>query len=145
MKEFRIPGKTTLLLNPIINFYGLSGVSTVDFNSKFGFSGIKEDQILVLDEFTYHERFRSDLLKLFNGELLSIDIKYSSIKQLRFESQILLLCNKRYENETFFLDDAFRNRLNFFAFNSILEPKLYPLIDKELFLIIIFLNKINKF
>lgn len=115
-------GKTTLIANPIINFYGNYNVGSIIGSKNFKWQELEGKEVGIIDEGRYNSSMSSDLLKLTGQENIIVEKKYSKGHVLIKPIPLIILTNNIFEDKNPLVDEALRNRMNIIQFlNEISE------------------------
>jgi len=136
--------KTTLLATPLLNFFGNENVGFLTTSTNFCFQELVGKKFGLFDEFAYQTKYKKDLLKLFEGQLLKVDIKFKNPTYVNETGGffIIIISNELIDEtkeKNAAVLRALKNRLNEVIFSSIaayeedIEKKL---IEEELEIII---------
>jgi hypothetical protein len=139
--------KTTLIANPLINFFTREKIGVMTKGSNFNFEDFENKSIILIDEFLMQNKYIGELLKWFEGDDITIDVKYEKPKIIKNKPTILI-SNKDIKLNTRDkeIEEAFNARLFKLIFKSKLNTNEINLQIKELLKgeeasIIIYCNK----
>jgi phage/plasmid-associated DNA primase len=116
-------GKTTLIINPVQNYFGRDNVGYIVNNGNFQLQDLEGKLVGLMDEGIWDKDMTSELLKLTGGEIVTVNKKYSKdhidIKPI----SIIIASNKDFTYDPFNkdLEDAIKNRINTVVFNKVLK------------------------
>lgn len=140
--------KTTLLAKPLLNFFGKENVGFLTSSTNFYFQELIGKKFGLFDEFDYQTKYKKDLLKLFEGQLLKVDIKFKDPTYVNdSDSFFIIIISNELIDETkeknHAILRALKNRLNEVIFSSIseYEEDIEEKLSKEELEIIVFCVK----
>ena len=110
-------GKPGLVLDVVKSAFGLQNVGTFSSDTKFLLENTVGKDIIIGDELKYTKSIRSNLLKLFGGEVVGVNRKFLPSESLELTKNIILASNYSKEIDQMLSDKAFLNRLNKFIFD----------------------------
>lgn len=115
-------GKTTMIINPLINYFGKENVGLMSNNKNFEFQHIEKKKLIILDEFDFSKVNIDNFKKLLSGELLLSEKKNKDPIILE-HTPIIISSNQNPEyNLNMFDKTPITNRLKAIHFkNQILE------------------------
>lgn len=136
-------GKTTLIVDFLINYFTKDNIGTISGESEFKWQDLVGKLIAIVDEFKYNTKDLSNLNKLVNNEVLNVPVKYNSLKNLDIRSTYLS-SNKAIVENDIDLNNSIKNRINIIRFKNKIRggKNLKIKIKDEEPNIIIFLNKL---
>lgn len=139
--------KTTLIAKPLINFFDIKNIGFITGNLNFSFQEVVDKKVAILDEFKYTKKNKEQLLKLFAGEPVLIDIKFKN-PEIVEEIPIIIISNELIKEPNKDIQKAFDNRIQqitFYKPDEMETKEEYDIneeIKKEEVNIIIHCNKI---
>lgn len=63
-------GKTTMVINPLINYFGKENIALFSNNKNFEYQNIQNKKLLILDEFDFSKTNIDNFKKILSGELI---------------------------------------------------------------------------
>ena len=118
-------GKTTLIIDLFINYFGKENVGLLSSNKNFSYQDILDKLILILDEFDISTIKTEDFKKIINKELI-LGEKKNKEPQIIKPTPIIISSNKNIINEPFLENkDSIINRLKIIHFNT-------PILEEEM-------------
>lgn len=108
--------KTTLIVKPLRQFFGDENVGYLNTSSEFTFQNITGKQVVLLDEFhysSYKNKHRANLLKIFGGEPITINMKFAEPITINDKEPIviIILSNEDILDENYEVQQALENRI----------------------------------
>lgn len=142
-------GKTTLIVNPIINYHGNDNVGSVISGKNFKWQELIGKKVCIIDEGRYNSSMSSDLLKITGKENIIVEKKYSK-EHIEIEPlPIFIVSNILFKDENEDVNKAMFNRMDVVEFinaisNDILSGKdnFKKILKEEEANIIIYCNKL---
>lgn len=114
--------KTTLIVKPLINFFGEENIGVITQGSNFNFQDVHDKILVVIDEYKHNNKLESDLLKWFEGSNIKSEQKYKKPENLENKPTIIISNNDiEVKNEK--VKEAFENRFIKLVFEYKLKPK----------------------
>lgn len=104
-------GKTTLITNPLENYFGLDNIGSIISSKNFKWQEIIGKFIAIIDEGRYSSGISSDLLKLLGGEYITVERKYSKEHIEIRPIPMFILSNKLFNDPDENINAALINRL----------------------------------
>lgn len=101
--------KTTLIAEPLINFFGIENVGIITKGSGFNFQDIENKIVLIIDEYDHQKKLEGDLLKWFEGSNITIEIKYDKPKIIQ-NIPTIIISNSELNIKKPEIKEAFENR-----------------------------------
>jgi len=140
-------GKTTMIVEPLINYFGKENIGLLSNNKNFEYQHINDKKILVFDEFDGNKTNLENLKKLLSGELLLSEKKNKD--PLLVEHTPLIISSNYNPESNFNLKDnvPILNRIKSIHFKNVIneinqEQNIKEDILKEEAKIIIYCNRI---
>ena len=116
-------GKTTLLVNPLNDYYGKNNIGSIISTKNFKWQDLINKMVGIIDEGRYNSTMSSDLLKITGQENIIVEKKYSK-EHINIESTpIIILTNLLFEDKDKSIDIALKNRLYIIEFINIISEK----------------------
>jgi phage/plasmid-associated DNA primase len=118
-------GKTSIVVNLIINYIGRENVGTIVSSNNFKLQELQNKVVGILDEFRYSSKNSGDFLKLLGGENLIVEKKYSKQHVSIDNIPIIIVSNNFIEDKDEKINEALLNRIYSVEFlNPITEEEL---------------------
>ena len=137
-------GKTTLIVNPLKNYFGLDNIGYIISSSNFKYQDCANKYVIIIDEGHYKSSMAGDILKLTGGEILLTDKKYSKDHITIKPTAVFVCSNDKFKDKDFNKNLSLTNRNLYVEF--LYQHKYDPYINNKLFLeevdIMVFCNKI---
>ena len=115
--------KTTLIAKPILSFFGKENVGFLAKSKNFQFQDLVDKRVGILDEFKYEHYYIQEYLKLFSGENVVVDEKYSKIHKQIKDLPIIILSNNKIDEKNENLKNALLNRIYEVEFKNVINNK----------------------
>lgn len=113
--------KTTLVVKPLTNFFGKENVGVITKGSNFNFENLINKMIFIIDEYSHNKQIESEILKLFEGEDIIINKKFSEPILLKNQPTIIV-SNYEIKTKKKETQEAIENRIIPFIFTKKLKP-----------------------
>lgn len=116
-------GKTTLIINLFINFFGKENVGLLSNNKNFSYQDIIDKLVIILDEFDISSIKTEDFKKIINKELILGERKNKE-PQIIKPTPLIISSNKNIINEQYLENkDSIINRIKIIHFNTLIEKE----------------------
>lgn len=140
-------GKTSLIANPIITFFGKENIGYFTASQQFKFEGLLDKEVAIVDEFVIGKNNRAllqEIKKLLSEEDLMINRKHKQAA-LADKIPIIIISNYNLDHLEFTENEALRNRMKQIKFSRKVKNKkasIKRLLDNEEAAMIIQCNRI---
>jgi hypothetical protein len=115
--------KTTLIVKPLINFFGEENVGIIisDLNSNFQLQDVCDKIIVVIDEYKHNDKIEGFLLKWFEGSDIKSEQRFK-IFEILDNKPTILVSNEYIKAEDSEIQNAFNNRIIKLLFKYKIKP-----------------------
>jgi phage/plasmid-associated DNA primase len=102
--------KTTLIVKPLINFFGEENIGIITHGNNFNFQDLQGKILSVIDEYKHDIKLNGQLLKIFEGSNIKAEKKYKNVEIIE-NIPIILIANKDINIKDEKIMEAFNNRI----------------------------------